>query len=151
MNLIETGHHQVNADYDPSLGSHSFLAGAEGFSDAEVLFVSFEEQVDLSVEFFCGFCFAKMSPREHRHKLVPGSHTLARSRYRVEPHAAIELLAVDEIGNLSENKAARGHVLLGMNQTSAVLPSQTRYMPFSLYEPLKMNNLQNFNQSLTGR
>ena len=37
----------------------------------------------------------------HRKKLIAGGHTLTRSRHRVESHAAIELLAVDEIGNLS--------------------------------------------------
>lgn len=47
MILIETGHHQVNADRDPDLGAHGVLAGAvEGF-DSEVLLDPFEEKFDL--------------------------------------------------------------------------------------------------------
>ena len=51
MNLIETGHHQVNADCDPYLGSHGVLAGAEECFDAQVLLDPFEEQFDLPASF----------------------------------------------------------------------------------------------------
>lgn len=47
MNLIETGHHQVNAHCDPDLGAHGVVTGAvEGF-DSEVLLDPFEEKFDL--------------------------------------------------------------------------------------------------------
>jgi hypothetical protein len=51
MNLIETGHHQVNANCDPYLGSHGVLAGAEECFDPQVLFDPFEEQLDLPAPF----------------------------------------------------------------------------------------------------
>ena len=47
MHLIETGHHEVNADRDPDLGLHGIGAGAvEGF-DPQVLLDPFEEQLDM--------------------------------------------------------------------------------------------------------
>ena len=47
MHLIETGHHEVNADRDPDLGLHGIGAGAvEGF-DPQVLLDPFEEQFDM--------------------------------------------------------------------------------------------------------
>ena len=47
MHLIETSHHEVNADGDPDLGLHCVGAGAiEGF-DSQVLFDPFEEQLDM--------------------------------------------------------------------------------------------------------
>ena len=47
MNLIETGHHEVNADGDPDLGSHGVFAGAEEGFDSKVLLDPFEEEFDL--------------------------------------------------------------------------------------------------------
>ena len=54
MNLIETGHHEVNAQGDPDLGAHGVLCGAEEGFDSEVLFDPFEEQFDLPTAFVNG-------------------------------------------------------------------------------------------------
>jgi hypothetical protein len=54
MNLIETGHHQVNADCNPDLSSHCVLAGAKECFDAQVLFDPLEEQFDLPAAFVYG-------------------------------------------------------------------------------------------------
>lgn len=70
--------------------------------------------------------------KSHRKKLIPGSHAPACSLHRVKLHAAIELLAVDEVGDLSENKVSRVHPLLRMKQTSAGQLSQMRHVSFSL-------------------
>lgn len=51
MHLFETGHHQVNADCDPYLGSHCVLAGAEECLDTQVLLDPFEEKFDLPASF----------------------------------------------------------------------------------------------------
>jgi hypothetical protein len=68
----------------------------------------------------------------HRKKLISGSHTPACSRHWVKLHAAIELLAVDEVGDLSENEVSRVHPLLRMKQTSGGQLSQMRHMPICL-------------------
>lgn len=70
--------------------------------------------------------------KSHRKELVSGSHTLTRPRHRVKRHAAIELLTVDEIRDLSENETSSVHPLLRMHQTSSRQLSQMRHMPFSL-------------------
>ena len=70
--------------------------------------------------------------KSHSKKLISGSHAFTRSRHRVKLHAAIELLAMDEIGYLSEDKAASVHSLLRMNQTPLGQLSQMRHMPFYL-------------------
>jgi len=54
MNLIETGHHEVNAQGDPDLGSHGVVACSEERFYAEVLFDPFEEQLDLPAAFVDG-------------------------------------------------------------------------------------------------
>lgn len=54
MNLIETGHHEVNAQGDPDLGAHGVLCGAEESFNSEVLFDPFEEQFDLPTAFVYG-------------------------------------------------------------------------------------------------
>lgn len=69
--------------------------------------------------------------KSHRKKLIAGSHALTRPRHRVELHATIELLAVDEIGNLSENKMSRVHPLLRMNKDRNGQPVQMRHTHFS--------------------
>lgn len=51
MTLVETGHHEVNADCDPDLGAHGVLCGAEEGFDAQVLFDPFEEEFDLPPAF----------------------------------------------------------------------------------------------------
>ena len=70
--------------------------------------------------------------KSHGEKLISGSHAFTRSRHRVKLHAAIELLTMDEIGDLSKNKAAGVHPLLRMNQTPLGQLSQMRHMPFYL-------------------
>lgn len=70
--------------------------------------------------------------KSHRKKLIPGGHTLARSRHRVKRHAAVELLTMDEIRDLSENETSSVHPLLRMHQTSSCQLSEMRHMPFSL-------------------
>lgn len=51
----------------------------------------------------------------HCEKLVSGSHTFTDPWHRVKGHAAIELLAMDKISDLSENKASSIYSLLRMN------------------------------------
>ena len=70
--------------------------------------------------------------KSHRKKLISGSHAFTRSRHRVKLHAAIELLTMDQISDLSENKASSVHPLLRMNQTPSRQLSEMRHMPFSL-------------------
>ena len=94
-------------------------------------------RVEMRASSQAGFNISKTLPesylsKSHSKKLISGSHAFTRSRHRVKRHAAIELLAVDEIGNLSENKAASVHPLLRMNQTPLGQLSQMRHMPFSL-------------------
>ena len=55
MHLIETGHHQVDADCDPDLSSHRVLGSAEKCFDAQVLFDPLEEQFDLPATFVNGW------------------------------------------------------------------------------------------------
>ena len=47
MHLIETGHHEVNADRDPDLGLYGVGAGAVEGLDPQVLLDPFEEQFDV--------------------------------------------------------------------------------------------------------
>lgn len=47
MHLIETGHHEVNADGDPDLGLHGVGGGAVESLDPKVLLDPFEEQFDV--------------------------------------------------------------------------------------------------------
>ena len=54
MNLIETGHHEVNAYSDPDLGAHGVLRGAEEGLDAQVLLNPLEEEFDLPPAFVNG-------------------------------------------------------------------------------------------------
>ena len=54
MKLIETGHHEVNADSDPDLGAHGVLRSAEEGFDAQVLLDPFEEEFDLPPTFVNG-------------------------------------------------------------------------------------------------
>ena len=68
----------------------------------------------------------------HCQKLISRSHAFAYPWHRVKRHAAIELLTMDEIGNLSENKASSVHALLRMDQTSKCQLAQMRHMPFNL-------------------
>ena len=68
----------------------------------------------------------------HSEKLISGSHTLARSRHWMKCHTAIELLAMDEIGDLSKNGTASVHSLLRMNQPTVCQHPQMRHMPNSL-------------------
>ena len=51
MHLIETGHHQVNADCDPDLSSCGVLGCPEKCFDAQVLFDPLEKQFDLPAAF----------------------------------------------------------------------------------------------------
>jgi hypothetical protein len=50
----------------------------------------------------------------------------------VKSHAAIELLTMDDISDLIENKASSVHALLRMNQASECQLAQMRHMPFNL-------------------
>ena len=47
MCLIETGHHEVNADGDPDLRAHGVLCGSEEGFDPQILFDPLEEEFDL--------------------------------------------------------------------------------------------------------
>jgi len=47
MDLIETGHHEVNTDGDPDLGAHGVFGSAEEGFDSQVLLDPFEEEFDL--------------------------------------------------------------------------------------------------------
>lgn len=66
----------------------------------------------------------------HGEKLVAGAHALAGSWHRVQSHAAVELLAMDHIGNLGEDEASGVHPLLRMNSASNGQSVQMRHMPF---------------------
>lgn len=113
----------------------SVLIGVSQISPRDV--PSDAHRVEMRTASQASFDISKTLPesdlrKSHRKELISCSHTFTRPRHRVECHAAIELLAVDEIGNLSENKAARVHALLRMNPTSTGQPSQMRHMPLSL-------------------
>lgn len=47
MNLIETGHHEVNTNGDPNLGSYGVITGSIEGLDSEILLDPFEEEFDL--------------------------------------------------------------------------------------------------------
>lgn len=47
MNLIETGHHEVNASGDPDLGTNGVVTGAVKDLNSKILFDPFEEELDL--------------------------------------------------------------------------------------------------------
>lgn len=84
-----------------------------------------------------GFNVSKALPesnlsKRHREKLISCSHSFACTRHRVKIHAAVELLAMDQVGDLSENKAASVHSLLRMKQNPFGQPAQMRHMPFPL-------------------
>ena len=68
----------------------------------------------------------------HCQKLISRSHAFAYPWHRVKRHAAIELLTMDEISDLSENKASSVHALLRMDQPPDCQLAQMRHMPFNL-------------------
>lgn len=63
MILIETGHHQVNADRDPDLGSNGVLAGAIERFDSKVLLDPFEEKFDLPAPLVDGGDGQRLEPK----------------------------------------------------------------------------------------
>ncbi len=67
----------------------------------------------------------------HCQKLITGGHSFARSRHRLQRHAAIELLSVDQIGNLCEDEASGVHPSLRMNLRPDDQPVQMRHTRFS--------------------
>lgn len=68
--------------------------------------------------------------KSHREELIAGGHALACSRHGVQRHGAIELLSVDEIGNLCEDKASSVHPLLRMNLPTEDQPVRMRHTSF---------------------
>ena len=67
----------------------------------------------------------------HREKLIAGGHALARSWHPVQRHAAIELLSVNEIGDLGEDQTSGVHPLLRMDTGGSGQPVQMRHTVFS--------------------
>lgn len=67
----------------------------------------------------------------HRKELVASRHAFAGSRHRMQINAAIELLSMNQIGNLGENQTSGVHPLLRMNQIESGQRVQMRHNPFS--------------------
>jgi len=67
----------------------------------------------------------------HREELIAGRHALARSWHPVQRHAAIELLSVNEIGDLGEDQTSGVHPLLRMDTGGSGQPVQMRHTDFS--------------------
>lgn len=91
--------------------------------------------VEMSATAQAGFdisqALSKSNLREsHREELIASSHALARSLHRVQCNTTIELLPVNEIGDLSEDQASSVHSLLRMNSASNRQRVQMRHMPF---------------------
>lgn len=83
-----------------------------------------------------GFDVPKALPKSdlgesHRQKLIAGGHASAASLHWMELHTALELLAVQQIENLSENQTSGVHPLLRMNSANNRQRVQMRDMPFS--------------------
>lgn len=66
----------------------------------------------------------------HGQKLIASGHTLTGSWHGVQIDAAVELFAMDEIGDLGKNQASGIHPLLRMNSTTVGQHVQMRHMPF---------------------
>jgi hypothetical protein len=60
------------------------------------------------------------------HKLLP--HAFTGARHEMRSHAAIELLAVNKIGDLSEYQASSVHLLLRINIGQTGEPVQMRHI-----------------------
>ena len=71
----------------------------------------------------------------HREKLIARSHAFAYPRHRMQSHAAIELLAVNQLGDLGEDQASGVHPLLRMNPNRLSQPVQMRHIDFSSLDP----------------
>lgn len=54
MHLLETGHHEVNADGYPNMGLHGVFGGTVESLDAEVLLDPLEEQLNAPATFVNG-------------------------------------------------------------------------------------------------
>ena len=67
----------------------------------------------------------------HREKLIACSHGFTGPRHRVQIHAALELLSVNDICNLCEDEASGVHLLLRMELRSDGQPVQMRHTLFS--------------------
>lgn len=67
----------------------------------------------------------------HCEKLVAGCHTPAAPLHRMEQHAALKLLAIQQIENLSENETSGVHSLLRMNSANHRQRVQMRDTSFS--------------------
>lgn len=66
----------------------------------------------------------------HREELIAGGHALARSWHPVQRHAALELLAVQQIEDLRKNESSGVHPLLRMNTARRGQLVQMRDTPF---------------------
>ena len=75
----------------------------------------------------------------HCEKLISGGHASTASLHRVKPNTTIELLSVNEVGDLGEYQSSSVHPLLRMNLCQGSQPVQMRHMHFS---PLAAKNEQ---------
>ena len=64
----------------------------------------------------------------HRKELVASGHAFTGARHGMQGHAAIELLAVNKIGDLSEYQASSVHPLLRINIGQTGEPVQMRHI-----------------------
>lgn len=107
MDLLETGHQEVNADRDPDLGFDRVLGRAEERLDAQVLFDPFEEQLNVPAALVeCG------DGRSRETKMV-GEKDENLAGFRVakaypSQFCGVELLAADtfEADDLVSSQAA---------------------------------------------
>ena len=88
VNLIETGHHEVNADGDPDLGFHGVFGSAVERLDAQVLLDPFEEEFDVPT------AFVDASDRERLQAEVIGDEDEALARVGVDEADAAELFRI---------------------------------------------------------
>ena len=86
----------------------------------------------------------------HREELIACGHSFTGSLHRVQRYAAIELLAVNKIGDLGENKASGVHPLLRINREETASPFKCVTRQFFRFT-LSMSDLEIAHLELTGR
>lgn len=86
----------------------------------------------------------------HCKELIACGHPFTGSRHRVQRHAAIELLAVNEIGDLGENQASGVHPLLRINREKSASPFKCVTRKFLRFT-LRMSSLEIAHLDLTGQ
>jgi len=80
-----------------------------------------------------GFKVAQAFPKGdlskcHGEELIAGGHAFAQPGHRVQGHAALELFAINQFGDLGENQTSGVHLLLRMTSGKNSQPVQMRDM-----------------------